>query len=294
MSGKIKQFGKRFQNLRIPLGYPIGHFYSPIVDPLHVREVEDARAGWPSMPTDSGIELNLERMERLFISFSEKVNSTLDFPRTQTTEYRYYSNNGFFDFGDAFCFAGMILEFRPGKIVEVGSGFSTACALDTLERGKEFATETICIEPYPKRLRSILTSRDLSRVRIIEKPMQFVGPAVFEELAPGDFLFFDSTHVAKTKSDVVIALFEILPRLPSGTFIHFHDIFDRFEYPHEWIFQVNRSWNEAYFLRAFLMDNNKYEVIYFNSHFCNVRPDAVQKYMPRAGVGGGSIWLRKI
>ncbi len=293
MSDKIKQFRKRFQNLRIPLGYPVGHFYSPIVDPFHVREVEKARAGWPSLPVDTGIEMNLERMQKLFISFSAEVRSLLDFPETKTPDYRYFSNNGFFDFGDAFCFAGMILEFSPRKIVEVGSGYSTACALDTLARAEKFDTQIICIEPYPKRLESILTAQDSHRVQIIEKPIEIVQPALFEELAPGDFIFFDSTHVAKTKSDVVIALFEILPRLPSGVFVHFHDIFNGFEYPPEWIFQLNRSWNETYFLRAFLMHNNQYEVFYFNNYFCSVRPDVVQEYMPRVGPGGGSIWLRK-
>ena len=61
--------------------------------------------------------------------------------------------------------------------------------------------------------------------------MQAVDLAVFDVLGPGDVLFIDSTHVARTGGDVVHDVFEILPRLASGVRVHFHDIFYPFEYP---------------------------------------------------------------
>lgn len=42
-------------------------------------------------------------------------------------------------------------------------------------------------------------------------------------LEENDILFIDSSHVAKM-GDVNYLLFEILPRLKKGIFIHFHDM----------------------------------------------------------------------
>ena len=66
---------------------------------------------------------------------------------------------------------------------------------------------------------------------------------VFSDLKSGDFLFIDSSHISKVGSDVNFLIFKILPRLPVGTFVHFHDIFWPFEYPAEWIRQ-GTAWNE--------------------------------------------------
>src|SRR5690606_8620162 len=102
--------------------------------------------------------------------------------------------------------------------------------------------------------------------------------AVFEELNAGDMLFIDSTHVAKTGSDVNYILFEILPRLKSGVLIHFHDIFYPFEYPRDWVFN-GRNWNEVYFLKAFLMYNTTFEIKLF-SHYLHKHHPNVFEAMP--------------
>jgi hypothetical protein len=47
----------------------------------------------------------------------------------------------------------------------------------------------------------------------------------------------------------------------AGAIIHFHDIFDNFEYPDEWVFDDNRWRNEQYLLRALLTDSESYEVL---------------------------------
>ena len=57
--------------------------------------------------------------------------------------------------------------------------------------------------------------------------------SVFEKLEENDILFIDSSHVSKMDSDVNFLFFEILPRLKSGVYIHFHDVFYPFIYPKE-------------------------------------------------------------
>ena len=104
--------------------------------------------------------------------------------------------------------------------------------------------KTTFIDPYPERLLGLLRPEDHDRAEIRVEPVQAVDLAVFDVLGPGDVLFIDSTHVARTGGDVVHDVFTILPRLASGVRVHFHDMFYPFEYPAAWVFE-GRAWNEA-------------------------------------------------
>jgi hypothetical protein len=116
----------------------------------------------------------------------------------------------------------------------------------------------------------------------------------FDELQRDDVLFIDSTHVVKTGSDVVFELFEVLPRLRSGVIVHFHDVFYPFEYPREWAIRQNYSWNEIYALRAFLMGNRDWEIIFFNDYFARVEKMRVERDAPEVLRNpGGGLWLRR-
>ncbi|HEX7587681.1 MAG TPA: class I SAM-dependent methyltransferase, partial [Anaerolineae bacterium] len=132
------------------------------------------------------------------------------------------------------------------------------------------------------------------RIDLAQKRIQEVDLAVFESMQPNDILFVDSTHVSKTGSDVNWILFQVLPRLQSGVYIQFHDIFYPFEYPPEWVMH-GRAWNELYLLRAFLACNERYKIVLFNSFLqqwakptLNARMSACLKTI------GGSLWLRKL
>src|SRR5690606_17050723 len=108
-----------------------------------------------------------------------------------------------------------------------------------------------------------------------------------------DILFIDSTHVSKINSDVNYIFFEILPRLASGVYIHFHDIFFPFEYPKAWVYE-GRAWNEAYILRAFLQYNNAFSVVLMNTFMDQFHKSFFREHMPLCLINpGGSIWIRK-
>src|SRR5690606_22964232 len=114
----------------------------------------------------------------------------------------------------------------------------------------------------------------------------------FDRLEADDILFIDSTHVAKTGSDVNYILFEILPRLKSGVLIHFHDVFYPFEYPRDWVF-AGRNWNEDYLLRAFLMYNPAFEIILFSHYLHKHHPDAFAAIPLCYNNRGGNLWIVK-
>jgi len=267
---------------------PPGHFYSPVVDSGAVDAAElAARSNGPLHEIDMRYDEQLATMARLAPHFA-------DFPSAGKAGFapRFFLPNDQFSRGDALLLFAFIAEFRPRRIIEVGSGYSSAVILDTVE-ALDLSAECTFIEPDPHRLKLILRDGDAARVRIIEAPVQSVDLSVFEALEAGDILFLDTSHVAKTGSDVLHEIFEILPRLKPGVIIHFHDIFIGFEYPAPWVLDENRSWNEAYFLRAYLANNSKYAVELHVNSLQPRFPAEFQALAPDYLVDGGSLWLRK-
>ena len=143
-------------------------------------------------------------------------------------------------------------------------------------------------------MRSLFKDGDSTSASLYECKVQDVDLRIFAGLEAGDILFIDLSHVLKTGSDVCFELFEILPLLRPGVIIHFHDISAAFEYPRQWILDDRCAWNEAYALRAFLMYNSAFKIIFFNDYFGNKFP--VQSNSP-SGRGifklGGSLWLQR-
>ena len=189
----------------------------------------------------------------------------------------------------------MIRHFKPKQIIEIGSGFSSMVMLDTNELFFENQIKCTFIEPYPKRLYSLMKSSDKSLYTIIESDIQNISLDVFEKLESGDILFIDSTHVSKTGSDVNYILFEILPVLKTGVLIHFHDVFYPFEYPKKWVFN-GVNWNENFLLRAFLMYNQQFEIILFTRYLVDLH-SSVFNNMPlclqSTSSSSSSFWIRK-
>jgi hypothetical protein len=126
---------------------------------------------------------------------------------------------------------------------------------------------------------------------VVDALAQDVPLPEFSKLAAGDMLFIDSSHVAKTGSDVNFLVFEVLPILQPGVIVHVHDILWPFEYPQEWVVKLRWSWNEAYLLRAFLQFNTAFEIMLFNSYVGERRRSFLEKRMPLALSIGGLVWL---
>jgi predicted O-methyltransferase YrrM len=264
---------------------------SPIVD------LDEARRFWRANrdldPTQiGGVEIDLKAMLALWNRLAPHV-ATTSFPADRTPERRFWIAPDGFPIGDATILRAMIMLVRPQRIIEIGSGFSSACMLDAFdEAGLE--TKLTCIEPYPNRLRSLLKPDDPSRCTIIEGPVQSVEPELFDELQASDVVFIDSSHILKTGSDVVFELFEIIPRLKPGVIVHFHDIRYPFEYPEHFVFERHYSWNEIYAVRAFLMFNRAYRIIYFNSLFGRLHRDLLAAaYVPMVKNPGSSLWIER-
>ena len=274
--------------------YPPGHYYNPLVNAKELESYADVVFD-TSKKSVHGIDFQEEKQLALLNELIPQYKE-LPFPVEQTPGFRYFLGNGIFSYSDGIFLYMLMRHFQPKRIIEVGSGHSSAVMIDTNERFLNNQTKLTFIEPYPERLYSLLKDADKSQNRIFEKPIQQVPLSEFEALEAGDFLFVDSSHVSKTGSDVNFIFFEVLPKLKSGVYIHFHDVFTPMEYPRSWVMKPNDwfGFNEIYILRAFLMYNPEFEVVMFNTFLEEHHEGWFKKHMPLCLENkGGSIWLRR-
>jgi predicted O-methyltransferase YrrM len=267
-----------------------GHFYSPIpsIDEVRTREAELFGPPPPSLPG-----INIREHEQLaLIKELARFYGELPFPRTQSTASRYWFENWAYSYADAIFLYSMLRHLRPRRVIEVGSGFSSAAMLDTADRWLPETSFTF-IDPDTSTLDALLRPGDRERVTIVRARLQDVPLTTFGAPAANDVLFIDSTHVSKTGSDVNRILFDILPRLAPGVHVHFHDVFYPFEYPKEWVYE-GRAWNEDYILRAFLEFNSAFDIVLFGTWLARFHRELLAELMPLTLENpGGSLWLTR-
>jgi len=74
------------------------------------------------------------------------------FPLDKTGALEYYYHNDNFGPGDADYLYRVIRLYRPKRIVEIGSGYSTLVAINALKQNRKedpsYNCEHVCIEPY--------------------------------------------------------------------------------------------------------------------------------------------------
>lgn len=271
--------------------FPPGHYYSPIVDVAKLKSRENVI--WPTVARiPAELDLNTEGQLELLREF-KKYFRGFQYNRSQNDHLRYNQGNSYFNSFDALVLYSFIRHFRPKNIIEVGSGFSSAVMLDTNDSFADHSIGLTFIEPYSERLKTLLRSDDSTTAAIIEQEIQEISVETFRKLRENDILFIDSTHVCKTGNDLNYLFFNILPVLQKGVIVHFHDIFNAFEYPMKWVME-GRNWNEIYFLQAFLMYNSSFRIIFFNDYLFNNHNYEVVNTFPLPGItSGGSIYLIK-
>jgi len=270
---------------------PPGHFYSPIPSLDEVRR--DEATIFADFPSEiAGINL-CEPDQLLLLREFMKYYDKLPFRPEKISALRYFFENPAYRYSDAIFLYSMIRHLKPKRIIEVGSGYSSCVILDTNELFFDGSIACRFIDPYPNLLFSLIKEEDKRHITVIPSRLQDVELKEFEALEENDILSIDSTHVSKINSDVNRIFFEILPRLPAGVYIHFHDIFYPFEYPKEWIYE-GRGWNEAYMLRVFLQYNGTFRIVFMNTFLERFHEELFQNKMPLClRDPGGSIWIRR-
>jgi hypothetical protein len=252
----------RLQGLRAA-----GHFDHPILPVLPQFERFDPGPVWSSIA---------------------RVRDDLVRLGTAPLEDAYAFDNDYFTSSDAEVAYALVREFRPARIVEVGSGNSTLLFREAIRDG-DIQTELVAIDPDPRRA--------VERVadRVIAKRLEEVASScLLDALGANDILVIDSSHEVKAGNDVIRLLLDIVPQLKSDVLIHVHDIFLPFEYPSEWLIDNRWTWNEQYIVQALLQGSRQFDVVWPGHYLQRTLPDFDGHFVtPRRSVAS-SLWLRKV
>lgn len=171
-----------------------------------------------------------------------------------------------------YCF---IATKRPNRIVQIGCGVSTAVILLAAKEAN-YRPEIICVDPSPT---SYLTrTAEQNLIELISKPAQEVGLEVLTSLDAGDLLFVDSSHTVRPGSEVNRIILEVLPRLPSGSFVQFHDIYFPYDYQSRVLTTLFFA-GESTLLHAFLIDNKRYSIAVSLSMLHHACPHELQSVL---------------
>jgi len=197
-----------FEQMLFLRGAFTGHFYSPIPSMKEVRKNREAIFGVPrELP---GIDLREEEEMRLVEIFARQYYRLQPFRDERTDGLTYFFQNEAFCHTDAIMLHCMLRHFRPRRVIEIGSGFSSCVTLDTNRLFLDNSIKCIFIDPYSDVLKK-LRGGNVDGLNIVPKRAQDVPLDVFRELQDGDILFVDSSHVTKVGSDVNHIVFNILP-----------------------------------------------------------------------------------
>jgi hypothetical protein len=244
----------RCKNALMDVGvFPIqNHYYEPLFDTRNLKHpLSDDR----NLP---GIDWNVETQLSLLDDYS--FNEELEiFPKKKSDELTFYYDNGFFKSGDAEYWYNVIRHFKPARVFEVGSGYSTLMAAHAIKKNMQentgYTCKHVCIEPFEN-----LWLEKLN-VTVNRNRIEDIDPVFFTELKDNDILFIDSSHMIRPQGDVLYECLELMPSLCKGVIVHIHDIFTPKDYLKSWIVDDIRFWNEQYLLEAFLSHNNDWEIL---------------------------------
>lgn len=274
--GRLRWLRLGLQTLLGPI--PFGHF----IPDRHAAGVRRP-AAYPAL-------------EQRFLSAEHRFRDVLDLTaRYDTDILRVRDDRGparfdqdWFPRLDAVAAYTLVRQEKPRRIVEIGSGHSTRfLARAIADEGLE--TSLVAIDPAPRASLGALGLRHEARL------LAEADPRILAELGPGDILFVDSSHIAMPGTDVDQIVNDVLPRLPAGLLVHFHDILLPDPYPDAWRW---RGYNESIVVGA-LIQGGGFDLVFSSHWVASRRPN----WLTRGLIGRlpllpdareTSLWLRKL
>ena len=136
------------------------------------------------------IEINREEQIRLLEGLLCFYKSC-PFPHDKDAQWRYFYNNPAYSYEDGMTLKAILRRFSPTRVIEKGSGYSSAVMLDTNVHFLNRKIDFTFIEPHPKPLNSFLKEEDTRSCKIIATGAQEVELSLFSKLKANDILFID-------------------------------------------------------------------------------------------------------
>jgi len=159
LAGKPNEYEK-------DMSFPAGHYYSPVVDVDEAKQRQDEIWKKHTPFSIPGIDLN-ESGQVALIKDISPYYVEIPFRDYKNDLHRYYYKNDFFSYSDGIFLYSMIRHFNPARIIEVGSGFSSALMLDALQLLHRRNTALTFMQPHCERLISLVNEKDRQQAKII-------------------------------------------------------------------------------------------------------------------------------
>jgi hypothetical protein len=273
------------------------HFYSPVPD---IKDLF-ARGLFQKKSTLPGIDFRPEKQLEFLADLGRKYGAECRWPPRPTgaDPAEFFLFNDFFSFGCAASLHTMVRNFKPKRLWEIGSGFSSriiSSAL-TMNLAEGFPCDYGIVDPYPG---DVVKNHVRGVSRLIQERVQCTDAGMYDELGVNDILFIDSSHSVKFGSDVNFLILEVLPRLAPGVVVHLHDINIPYAPPPTYFTNpaCRMFWNEEFLLQAFLLHNDRFEILLAMNFLQMEHMDTFAAAFPHFKLEenwamSGSFWMRR-
>lgn len=304
----LRTFKHRYKLLlrsAFELGQRIGfdilprHFYSEIPDIRVLRKTEQ----WKKPRSFAGIQSDIDSQA----AWAEEITSGF---RKNLKNFGIHKaavamNGSSEGYGEAeadflYCF---VRAKRPARILQIGCGVSTAvCLIAAKDAG--YTPLITCIEPYPTAF--LKRECEAGRLQLVEKKLEDAGAESATLLGAGDLFFVDSSHTLAPAGEVNLIILEMLPKLATGVYAHFHDIHFPYDYSPDTLSTALFFFHETALLYAFLLMNPEFEIAASLAMLHHLRLSDLLRFFPdmnprefdegltrKAGQYPSSIYLRR-
>jgi hypothetical protein len=273
----LRNLAKRNFKRVFELGQRLGvdvlprHFYSSIPDFRALRADDRWRTAYDMIGV-AGAHLD-EQEQALRNVMSRQTSELL---RSQRVYEDACAENGEVGYGpaDGDALFAFFRAHRPARVVQIGCGVTTA-----IIRRASDAVALTCVDPYPTQLLKRLSAE--GKITLLPEKAEHFDAARLADLVAGDMLFVDSSHATRPGSDVHHVIFRVLPRLPAGVWIHFHDINFPYDFgpnilgPSDLFFG-----GESGLLHAYLIHNPRCRIAFSLSMLHHARPEVLKELLP--------------
>jgi hypothetical protein len=268
---------------RVGVAITPSHFYGAVANRTELRKRKDWRR--PFLP--SGVHWDLgEQREWLANVMGDDVSMTTADRTALDALGRVGSGFGHVEAEVLF---GFMRRHQPSRVVEIGSGYTTAIMRAAAAKNEAETSKSCSITAYDPYSR--LPAEVRAEVNVQDIPLQEVAENVVELLGPGDLLFIDSSHAVKTGSELHPLYLELLPLVPAGVWIHIHDIYLPFAHHPALLAEDLWDWQETALLVALMSGSQKFSIACSLSGLAHQMPEAISavlsSYRPRRTDSGG-------
>jgi hypothetical protein len=250
------------------------HFYSEIPDIYELKSSKHWKMPY-SMIGVSGADLH---GQLLFVKecCTPSIIKEIKMKNIYDCASKKNGTDGFGPVEADFLFA-FVTTKKPKQIFQIGCGVSTAVCLLAAEYAR-YTPEVICVEPYPTDY--LIHECAEGRINLIRQKVESLELTIVEELNNNVLFFVDSTHTLGPAGEVSRIILEMLPRLKTGTWVHFHDIYFPYDYDRHILDSSIFFSHESVLLHAFLVYNSRFRVLASLSILHYLSPKLLSEYLP--------------